>query len=113
MKQLVLKLKQLNLVQTILIQNILFFLLSAPCRQPCCTMEVDLVNKFTMDTKDLTSLEIRFPPTIKMYKEIEIYALFNMLAGNKHLYCLSVQHCQSVYFRTRRLFGNVPWRIIL
>ena len=43
-----------------------------------------------MDTKDLTSLEIRFPPTIKMYKEIEIYALFNMLAGNIFINCLCI-----------------------
>ena len=48
------------------------------------------MNKFTMDTKDLTSLEIRFPPTIKMYKEIEIYALFNMLAGNFFIFCASL-----------------------
>lgn len=52
----------------------------ATCRQPCCTMEVDMTNKFTTDTKNDTSLEIRFPPTIKEYKEIEIYALYNMLA---------------------------------
>ena len=44
-------------------------------------MEVDMTNKFTTDTKNDTSLEIRFPPTIKEYKEIEIYALYNMLAG--------------------------------
>ena len=46
------------------------------------------MNKFTRDTKDQTSLEIRFPPTIKMYKEIEIYALFNMLAGSFFISCL-------------------------
>ena len=38
-------------------------------------------NKFTMNTGDNTSLEIRLPPTVKEYNQIEIYALFDMLAG--------------------------------
>ena len=44
-------------------------------------MEVDMTNKFTTMTPNMTSLEIRFPPTVKEYVEIEIYALFNLLAG--------------------------------
>ena len=68
----------------IVIIKIIFTLptFTATCRQPCCTMEVDMTNKFTTMTGEDTSLEVRFPPTIKEYKEIEIYALFNMLAGN-------------------------------
>ena len=44
-------------------------------------MEVDINNKFTTMTPNMTSLEVRFPPTVKEYMEIEIYALFNLLAG--------------------------------
>jgi hypothetical protein len=47
-------------------------------------MEVDMANKFTTMTEDETSLEIRFPPTVKEYIEIEIYALFNLLAGEEY-----------------------------
>ena len=61
-----------------------YSLISAACKQPCCTMEVDLTNQFSQNSgKDnLTRLELRFPPTVKFYKEIRIYALFNLLAGD-------------------------------
>ena len=57
---------------------------SAICLQPCCTTEVDINNKFTTRMEDgSTVMELRFPPTIKNYVEIEVYGLVSMLAGVK------------------------------
>ena len=86
-------------------------LTSAACHQPCCTMEVDLTSATAANQANTTSIQLRFPPTVKesgsdidgemsfklffkkkllsidckfnvskVYKEIEIYALFNLLA---------------------------------
>ena len=71
-----------------LVMIFMLFTLKAKCQQPCCTMEVDMTNKFTTMTPNMSSLEIRFPPTVKEYVEIEIYALFNLLAGKKGKHCL-------------------------
>ena len=57
---------------------------SAICLQPCCTTEVDINNKFTTRMEDgSTVMELRFPPTIKNYVEIEVYGLVSFLAGDK------------------------------
>ena len=54
------------------------------CMQPCCTAEIDINNKFTTKMEDgSTEMELRFPPTIKLYVEIEVYGLVSMLAGVK------------------------------
>ena len=53
-----------------------------PCMQPCCTKEIDVNNKFFEKTIDgNTEMELRFPPTIKFYVEIEVYGIVSMLAG--------------------------------
>ena len=63
------------------------FILLVPCKQPCCTMEVDLVNRYSEPTMDgNTKLQITFPPTVKYYKELYIYEVLSMVAG---------EYCQS------------------
>ena len=54
----------------------------ATCVQPCCTKEVNVNNIHFEKTDDkITELELRFPPTVKFYVEIEVYGLVSMLAG--------------------------------
>ena len=57
---------------------------SAPCLQPCCTGEVDMVAQHIVEENmnNNTVLEIHFPPTIKVYKEMYLYELINMIAGD-------------------------------
>ena len=40
-------------------------LTSAACRQPCCTMEVDLTSATAANQANTTSIQLRFPPTVK------------------------------------------------
>ena len=55
---------------------------SPPCLQPCCTKEIDIVNKFLTESNDnSTILELRFPPTIKEHIEMESYSATSCLAG--------------------------------
>ena len=57
-----------------------------PCLQPCCTAEIDNNNIFTTSSQDnVTELELRFPPTVKFYVEIEVYELISLLAGLVYL----------------------------
>ena len=60
--------------------------------QPCCTMELDMVNRFSTkitttgnNEKKSGSVEIKFPPTVKFYKEFKMYAFVSLLAG---WYCM-------------------------
>ena len=50
-------------------------------------MEVDIVNKISLKltmtekTRIAGSIEMRFPPTVKFYKEFQAYAFVSLLAG--------------------------------
>ena len=47
-------------------------------------MEVDMVNRFSVPTKDnTTKLQITFPPTVKYYKELYLYETLSLLAGTQ------------------------------
>merc|ERR1712192_103078 len=57
---------------------------SAKCMQPCCTLELDMVNRFStkINTIEMKGgiVEIRFPPTVKFYREFKMYELVSLLA---------------------------------
>ena len=74
---------------------------SAICLQPCCTTEVDINNKFTTRMEDgSTVMELRFPPTIKNYVEIEVYGLVSFLAGDKRVFFISDSGFMSFFFQS-------------
>ena len=85
---------------------------SAICLQPCCTTEVDINNKFTTRMKDgSTVMELRFPPTIKNYVEIEVYGLVSFLAGD-NIFFLIEDLCHFS-FRVKWIYWDVPWHFFL
>ena len=86
---------------------------SPPCMQPCCTAEIDINNRFTTRMEDgSTEMEFRFPPTIKVYAEIEVYGLVSMLAGGTD-FVGNYFHIFIFFFRVKWIYWDVPWHFLL